>query len=193
VALTFDDGPSPATTPRVLETLREHGVKATFFVLGTKAEAHPELVRDIVRAGHAVGVHGHTHPWSYSLRSTRFVLRDLERACAAIERACGVRPTLFRPPVGFVGPGVARGAERAGLTLVGFSARTRDGLASAKPEAVLARASAALEPGAILVLHDAAEEGDRVPASSSVLGEILGRLHARGLVAVTVDALTRPV
>jgi peptidoglycan/xylan/chitin deacetylase (PgdA/CDA1 family) len=121
------------------------------------------------------------------------VLRDLERACTAIERACGVRPTLFRPPVGFVGPGVARGAERAGVTLVGFSARTRDGLARAKPEAVLERASSALEPGAILVLHDAAEVGDRVPASLSVLGEILTRLRARGLAAVTVDALTRPV
>jgi len=191
VALTFDDGPHPDTTPRALELLREHGALATFFVLGEKALAHPDLVREIAQAGHAVGVHGHVHDRLYALRSLSFVARDLERACTAIERASGRRPTLFRPPVGFVSGNVALAAERAGLTLVGFSARTQDGRRSALSEGVLRRATVALESGAILVLHDAAERDDGVPASLPVLGELLTRLRERGLSAVTVDALRR--
>jgi peptidoglycan/xylan/chitin deacetylase (PgdA/CDA1 family) len=193
VALTFDDGPHPDTTPRVLELLREHGAQATFFVLGEKALAHPELVRAAARAGHAIGVHGHRHERSYALRGLRFVERDLALACEAVERATGVRPELFRPPIGFVSGNVALAAERARLTLVGFSARTGDGLASARSDRVLERATAELASGAILVLHDAAERGEHVPASIAVLGELLARLRRKGLVAVSVDALRRPL
>jgi peptidoglycan-N-acetylglucosamine deacetylase len=192
VALTFDDGPHPETTPRVLELLREHGAKATFFVLGEKARRYPELVRAIAADGHALGLHGHEHDRLYALRSARVVARDLERAAAALEAAVGVRPALFRPPVGFVSPSVAVAAERAGLVLVGFSARTLDGRRDRSPARVLARATAALENGAILVLHDAAERDDHVPASLGVLGELLVRIAERGFRAVTVDALRRP-
>ena len=191
IALTFDDGPNPATTPRVLALLAEHGARATFFVLGQKALAHASLVRTIAREGHTVGIHGHVHDRLYSLRSARFVERDLERACAAVEQALGATPTLFRPPVGFVSGAVAVAAERRGLTLVGWSARTLDGWSGTPPERVLARATATLENGAILVLHDAAERDDRVPASLDVLGELLGRVRERGLRAVTIDALRR--
>lgn len=193
VALTFDDGPNPESTPRVLALLAEHGVKATFFVVGEKALAHPELVRAIARAGHGVGVHGHVHDRLYALRSARFVERDLARAAGAVRDALGVAPTLFRPPVGFVSGAVAVAAERAGLTLVGFSARTLDGRAGAAPASVLARATRALENGAILLMHDAAERDDHEPACLAILGELLARLAARGLVAVTVDALKRPL
>ena len=191
VALTFDDGPNPETTPRVLALLAEHGVHATLFVIGEKALAHAALVRAIAAAGNAVGVHGHVHDPLYALRSTRFVTRDLQRVCDAVERALGVAPTLFRPPIGFVSGPVATAAERRGLTLVGFSARTRDGWSRTPPARVLERASKALENGAIVVLHDAAERDDRVPASLPVLAELLVRLRERGFRAVTVDALRR--
>jgi peptidoglycan/xylan/chitin deacetylase (PgdA/CDA1 family) len=191
VALTFDDGPNPETTPRVLALLAEHGARATFFVVGEKALAHPALLRAIAEAGHAVGVHGHVHDPLYALRSARFVERDIERACAAVERALGAPPVLFRPPIGFVSGAVAVAAERRGLILVGWSARTLDGWRGTPPARVLTRATAALENGAILVLHDAAERDDRVPASLAVLPDLLARLTARGLRAVTVDALRR--
>jgi len=187
VALTFDDGPHPETTRRVLELLRKHDTLATFFVLGAKAAKYPELVREIHAAGHEIGVHGHEHDRLYALRSARSVTRDLEHARRAVEAAVDVRVELFRPPVGFVGPGVACGAAYAGLTLVGFSARARDGLAGAQSDAVLARVTSALEPGAIIVLHDAAERDDRVPASLAVLDSILQRMRERGLRGVTVS------
>jgi peptidoglycan/xylan/chitin deacetylase (PgdA/CDA1 family) len=191
VALTFDDGPHPETTRRVLEILRERGVVATFFVLGEKARAHPEVVREIVADGHGLGLHGHTHDRLYSLRTRARVQADLARAEAAVHAACGLHCTLVRPPVGFVSYAVALAADRLGLAIVGFTARTRDGSPRAAPEAVLARATAALESGAILVLHDAAEVGDRAPASVSVLGALCDELARRGLTPVTVDALLR--
>jgi peptidoglycan/xylan/chitin deacetylase (PgdA/CDA1 family) len=191
IALTFDDGPNPATTPRVLALLAEHGARATFFVVGEKALAHPELVRAIAGAGHEIGVHGHVHDRLYSLRSVRFVTRDLERACAAVEHATGTPPSLFRPPIGLVSGAIAVAAERSGLTLVGFSARSLDGARGISPARVLARATAALENGAVVVFHDAAERDDRVPASLEVLGELLARVRERGLSAVTVSKLRR--
>lgn len=191
LALTFDDGPNPDTTPRVLALLAEHGARATFFVVGAKALAHPALVRAITAAGHAIGVHGHVHDPLYALRSARFVERDLARACAAVERATGVAPRLFRPPIGFVSGAVAVAAERRGLTLVGWSVRTLDGFSGTAPERVLARATAALERGAILLLHDAAARDDRVPPGLAVLPELLARVRQRGLEPVTVDALLR--
>lgn len=193
IALTFDDGPNPETTPRVLALLAEHGARATFFVVGEKALAHPALVRAIAEAGHAVGIHGHVHDRLYALRSARSVERDVARAVLAVESALGVAPTLFRPPVGFVSGAVAVAAERAGLTLVGFSTRTRDGRAGAAPAAVLARATRGVEDGAILLLHDAAERDDHEPACLAVLGELLARVRERGFSAVTVDALRRPL
>ena len=191
VALTFDDGPHPETTRRVLAILREHGVTATFFVLGEKARAHPDVVREIVQAGHGLGLHGYTHDRLYSLRSSARVAADLENARAALHDAAGIATALFRPPVGFVSHAVALAADRAGLTLVGFSARTRDGLARTDSTTVLARATAALENGAILVLHDAAERDDRVPASLAVLGELCAEVARRGFVPVTLDELRR--
>jgi len=191
VALTFDDGPHPETTRRVLAILREHGVTATFFVLGEKARAHPDVVREIVQAGHGLGLHGYTDDRLYSLRSSARVAADLENARAALHDAAGIATALFRPPVGFVSHAVALAADRAGLTLVGFSARTRDGSPHAEPQAVLARAERALSNGAVLVLHDAPERGEHVPASLAVLSELCRELGRRGLRPVTVDALLR--
>ena len=137
VALTFDDGPHPEHTPRVLDLLDRAGAKATFFVIGHKAEAHPEVVREIVRRGHAVGVHSYAHDRLFSLRSLRFVRDDLRRAVAAIEAITGERPWLFRPPVGHTSLRIARAVEELDLEVIGWSARGVDGLARSRPDRVV--------------------------------------------------------
>src|SRR5690606_19218783 len=114
VALTFDDGPHPETTRVVLRLLEARSAKATFFVVGRKAERYPEVVREIVAAGHALGLHGYRHDRLYSLRSIRYVLDDIARSQDAIERVCGERPLLFRPPIGFVSHLTAIAVEKAG-------------------------------------------------------------------------------
>src|SRR5579884_4128476 len=106
VALTFDDGPHPKWTPRVLDLLAERGAKATFFVVASKAERHPEVVRAILDAGHAVGLHSYAHDRLFALRREARVRADLEKGLAALETITGARPTLFRPPVGHTNPAI---------------------------------------------------------------------------------------
>jgi peptidoglycan/xylan/chitin deacetylase (PgdA/CDA1 family) len=189
VALTFDDGPNPATTNQVLEILERAGVLATFFVVGEKVERHPEVVRAIVAAGHEVGVHGFRHDRLYSFKSPRAVTEDLGRATAAVERAGGVRARWFRPPIGHVSPRTVNGAARAGLTLVAWSVRALDGLEGTRAERVIRRVSRGLTPGAIVLLHDAAERDEHVPASIGALPDILRAIELRGLEAVRLDDL----
>jgi peptidoglycan/xylan/chitin deacetylase (PgdA/CDA1 family) len=181
VALTFDDGPHPVTTRRVLELLRATNATATFFVIGSKVDAHPDVVREIVEHGHSLGVHGYEHDWLYALKPPAVVAADIERAIGAVERAVGLRPVWFRPPLGHVSPRTAAGARRAGVELVGWSARGLDGLARANPKAVAARLAKGLRGGAIVLLHDAAERDDFSPASIAALPLVLDAISARGL------------
>src|SRR6185503_18043392 len=192
VALTFDDGPSPEHTPKVLDLLDEAGVKATFFLIGRKVEAHPELARSIVARGHAVGVHGHVHSRLFSLLSAEAVRLDIARAIDAIAAATGETPTLFRPPIGHTSPRIASALGSFDLTVVGWSARGLDGLAGARPERVAARIVPRLDDGAIVLLHDAAEHDDFEPASVKALPRILAAMQSRDLEGVRLDAWISP-
>jgi len=187
VVLTFDDGPDPVHTREVLDALDVHRAKATFFVIGKKAEKHRELVEEIVRRGHDVGVHGFAHDRMFSLRGSKRVREDLERAIRVLENITGTTPTLFRPPIGHTNPTIARVADLLDLTMVGWSVRARDGLARTKPDDVLARISRGLEDGAIVLLHDAPEHGTRKPAGVTALPAILERIASKNLSVVPLS------
>jgi peptidoglycan/xylan/chitin deacetylase (PgdA/CDA1 family) len=189
VALTFDDGPHPVTTRAVLELLRSHDARATFFVLGHKVEAYPDVVREIHAAGHTLGIHGFQHDRLFSFRSPSYARQQVERTRAAIVRACGVAPKLFRPPVGFASYRTFRGAEQAAVRIIAWSVRSLDGVRGADPSRVARRVIARLGDGAIVLLHDAAERDDFTPASIAALPDILGALRQRGLACVGVDEL----
>jgi peptidoglycan/xylan/chitin deacetylase (PgdA/CDA1 family) len=191
LALTFDDGPHPVTTRAVLELLAQRGHKATFFVLGQKALLFPDVVREIQQAGHTLGVHGHSHPWLYALRPPGAVAEDIAHAQAAVERAAGIRPNLFRPPIGRVSPNVATGARRAGVTTVAWTVRGLDGVSMTRPEDVMRRVSKKLRDGAIVLLHDAAEDGDFEPAGVQCLPRLLDEIERRGLTTVGADEFAR--
>lgn len=181
VVLTFDDGPDPEHTREVLDALDKHEAKATFFVIGHKAEKHPELVREILERGHTIGVHGFAHERLFALRGSRHVRKDLERAVRTLELITDKTPTLFRPPIGHTNPTIARIADQLDLTMVGWSVRARDGLASAKPADVVLRIARGLEDGAIVLLHDASERTNRKPAGVTALPEILEKIAAKNL------------
>jgi peptidoglycan/xylan/chitin deacetylase (PgdA/CDA1 family) len=186
VALTFDDGPHPRWTLRILDILSQHGVQATFFVVGRKVEQHPEVVRAIVEGGHGVGLHSYAHDRLFSLRGERRVRDDLERGMAVLERVVGCKPLLFRPPIGHTNPTIARVAEALGLVVVGWTLGGRDGVARARPEDVANRVRRDLRDGAIVLLHDAPERGDREPAAVRALPAILEAMAAGRLDAVPV-------
>jgi peptidoglycan/xylan/chitin deacetylase (PgdA/CDA1 family) len=187
VALTFDDGPHPLWTPRVLDLLAERGARATFFLVGRKAEQYPELVRTIVQCGHGVGLHSYGHDRLFALRSERCVRHDLERAIAALEKITGTRPRLFRPPIGHTNPVIARVANSLDLVVVGWTIAGHDGVSGARPEVVAARVRGDLRDGSIVLLHDAPERGDREPAAVRALPDILDAILAERLDIVPVS------
>lgn len=189
IALTFDDGPHPRTTRAILAILSRAGHKATFFVVGRKVEKYPDVVREIHEAGHWLGLHGYEHDRLFSFKPPKYVKADIVRTQDAIEEVCGVRPVLFRPPVGHVSSRTAVGARRAGVTLVAWSARGFDGTPGARPERVLDRIEPRLRNGAIVMLHDAAERDDFEPVAAEVLPQLLQAIDERGLRTVSVEEL----
>lgn len=176
VALTFDDGPSPETTPVVLDALGSFGVHATFFVLGEAVERSPGLLRRIVAEGHAVGLHGYRHR-PFVLMNQRQIKGEIERAREASRCACpeAVLLTCLRPPHGFKSPGVLWAVRRAGFRLAGWSADGRD-YAEADPARVAQNVLDHLRPGAIILLHD----GPGNVAMVAALPAILQGLRERG-------------
>src|SRR5262249_31417836 len=153
-----------------------HGAKATFFVIGHKVAKHPDVIDEIVRRGHDVGVHGFAHDRLFSLRGSRRVRRDLERAGGALEKATKKRPNLFRPPIGHTNPTIARIAEQLDLTVVGWSAAGYDGVGGAEPKKIARRIARRLEDGVIVLMHDAAERDDHTPAGVAALRDVLAAI-----------------
>jgi peptidoglycan/xylan/chitin deacetylase (PgdA/CDA1 family) len=125
LALTFDDGPNAAWTPRLLDTLAKHEVQATFFLLGSRAEAEPELVRRIAADGHKIGNHSWSHLNLARTRASR-VREELSRTKAVLEQIAGAEVRFFRPPYGARRPAVFRIAREMGLEPVLWNAMTSD-------------------------------------------------------------------
>jgi len=180
VSITFDDGPNPRATPRILDVLRREGVRATFFVLGRHAERWPELVRRAALDGHQLGNHGYFHRKLHR-RSPGYVRDDLTRGTEQIVRASGIRPRHFRAPHGFRSPWVTPIAASLGQRTVGWSLGVWD---SARPGAdvIAARTLEGMHAGSILLLHDGDgydPEGDR-SQTAEALPAILDGLRRRG-------------
>jgi peptidoglycan/xylan/chitin deacetylase (PgdA/CDA1 family) len=187
LALTFDDGPNPAVTPRLLAQLEAEGHRATFFVIGERARSAPELLGEIVRRGHSLANHSLRHSYLTTFASPGRLAAELEEA-GALLKAAGSSSRWFRPPVGLLSPRVAAAAKRAGLELLAWTESARDGTAAADVERGLRRLEPHLRPGAILVLHDGAVASERV--APELLRRVLERLRQKGLKSVTLDELT---
>jgi len=154
VALTFDDGPHPDGTPRVLEILAEHGARATFFVVGEQVVRRPELVRRIAEAGHSVQLHGYRH--RVQLRLTARQLRaDTERGVGALEDALGATPILHRPPLGVYAPAGLEIVRGRGLQPLLWAQWGKDWRKYTTPSRIARRVLAGLRAGDVILLHDA--------------------------------------
>ncbi|HET8774393.1 MAG TPA: polysaccharide deacetylase family protein [Thermoanaerobaculia bacterium] len=171
--LTIDDGPS-ADTPAVLDLFDRHGVKATFFVKGILVEQHAELAREIVRRGHTLANHSHTHPqasfWCLPPGRIASEIDGCNRALAAIT---GERPRWFRAPVGMKNFTVHPALARRGMRLIGWTARGFDAIKS-DVEEIVRRILPHLRPGAIIVLHQGRDHSLRV------LDQVIVALKERG-------------
>ncbi len=185
VALTFDDGPDPQVTPALLDLLDRHGAKASFFLIGERARAHPGLVREIARRGHGIENHTLRHLVLFACLGPRALRREMAGAQAVLAPLAGRPPRLARAPAGLRSPLLdpvlaGLGLQHASWTRRGFDTRCGD------PALVLRRLLRGLRPGDVLMLHDG--RSALTPAGTPVVLEVvpalLAALAARGLRAV---------
>lgn len=153
VAVTFDDGPDPDSTPAFIRVLDATDVQATFFLLGQMLEKDPSLGRRLVENGHDLGLHGWSHRCLLG-RGPRATYEDMARGQDALTRQCGLRPRWYRPPYGVLTTSAVRAARRLDLTPVLWTTWGRDWSANATAESVSSHVRRRLAPGGTILLHD---------------------------------------
>jgi len=185
VALTFDDGPDPETTPALLELLEQRGVRAAFFVVGKRVEESPELARRCHEAGHLVENHSHHHaPWINFL-FRRAMTHEILACSQRIEAATGSAPRYYRPPYGLSNHALGDAVHEAGLKVVGWQVRGLDSR-GADPERIVARILGGVRAGGIVLLHDGGRPRDQV---LSTVGRLLDELGERCIAVKRLDEL----
>jgi peptidoglycan/xylan/chitin deacetylase (PgdA/CDA1 family) len=187
IALTFDDGPDPAATPRLLRLLAARGIRATFFLIGERAARHPDLVRAIADAGHEVGNHTWRHRNAWLLPPTA-AAREITEGARILEDILGRSPRLYRPPWGIVNAAALATARRLGLMTVLWSIQ-HEGLRPRSPAAQLRHVADRLHDGAIVDLHDAPGLPGAPERLLATMPGLLDLLEDRGYTAAPVGEL----
>lgn len=187
VALTFDDVPDPRYTPELLDVLRKYKVKATFFVVGSRAEKHPALVARMIREGHAVGNHSYNHPQFTKLSLNQFRTQII-RTENIIQLLAGYKPKLIRPPYGDINEQQLKWAKSHGYKLVNWNVDSLDwrGLSKAQVKHnVLSRAGR----GAIILQHGGGGRGSNLQGTLQALPDIIRTIRSKGYSFVTVPQM----
>lgn len=192
IALTFDDGPDPLVTPALLDMLDRYSARASFFCIGERAAAHPDLIAEIARRGHSVENHSYSHPNGFALYPPAWLVQELRRAQETITCITGRAPAFFRPPMGLRSPLLDPVLSGLGLRHVSWTRRGHDAV-NGDPAAALRRLTSSLAAGDVLLLHDgncARARNDR-PIVLEVLPVLLTRMASRGLHSVSLPAAMR--
>lgn len=186
VYLTFDDGPHPSETERVLDVLRERGSRATFFLIGSKVSGNEAVLRRMLEEGHALGLHTYSHAGTFPLLSFDKMLADVNEGKRAVESVAGKKISLFRPPFGVTNPTIAKVVRTLGLQTVGWDVRSFDTMFCKSSEhsckksghdwyvPVVERIMKQVRPGSVILLHD------RLNRASDLLDLLLDSLAASG-------------
>ena len=185
VVLSFDDGPDPAVTPKVLDALDARGAKASFFCIGEHAARHRALTAEIAQRGHRLENHSFTHSNAFFFHRPSMLDREIVRCQEELQRASGRAPSFFRAPAGIRSPFLQGALVRSGLRLASWTRRGFDTV-SRNPAAIASRLTAGLRPGDVILLHDGADrgrsEGDRIVLDA--LSRVLDAIEAGGLRAM---------
>jgi peptidoglycan/xylan/chitin deacetylase (PgdA/CDA1 family) len=189
IALTFDDGPDPEITPRVLDLLDRYQAKASFFCVGKRVAAHPDIVKEIVRRGHSVENHSQRHSGFFGFFVLRGLREEIAAAQDAIAAVTGRPPAFFRSPMGIRNPFLDPVIARLGLIYITWTRRGFDTV-SRNPQTVLARLTRGLAAGDVLLLHDR-RAGPADPPVLVVLPALLQNIAAAGLKPVSLPMAMR--
>lgn len=187
LAITFDDGPDPALTGAVLDVLRTHEVKATFFVVGERAQRYPELVWRMYEEGHVVACHDFYHSSALNFRMTARMTREIDQARRLLHGIIGRTPRLYRPPNGLTNPHLPRALAGLSMECVGWSRSVRD--AGNVRRQVLGRISELAAPTQIIMLHDVLLAPENRELVIERIGALCLSLREKNLQAVGVDEL----
>jgi peptidoglycan/xylan/chitin deacetylase (PgdA/CDA1 family) len=189
VAITLDDGPDPAVTPRVLDQLAEHRAQATFFCVGERVERYADLAQEIVRRGHTVENHSQRHRHNFSLLGPAGMRSEIARAQDSIARVTGGSPRFFRAPAGLRNPFLEPVLDSLQLRLASWTRRGFDTV-NRNADSVYQRLTNRLRSGDILLLHDghAARGATGQPVVLEVLPRLLETFRAHQLTTVTLRA-----
>lgn len=187
VALSFDDGPDPKWTPKILSILKEKGIHATFFMVGTQAEKYPDIINQMVKEGHDVANHSWNHP-NFTKISAEQVKEEIERTNTVIETAGGVKPTLCRAPYGAVNDLVKAVAQAQGCVMVSWSVDTRD-WAGDSVDVMMQAVRKQVHPGAIVLEHSFGGKNSDLSNTVALIPEMVRYLEEQGYTFVKVSDL----
>lgn len=187
IALTFDDAPDTVYTPKVLDILKKHKVKATFFVVGYRAAQHPEAVKRMVREGHVVGNHSYGHSQLKKLSQAKFI-QEVEKAGEVLAPLAGYTPRLVRPPYGAVNDSELAWLKDQGYLTVNWNVDPEDWRGVPK-DVVLRRSLDAASPGSIILMHSATGTGGSLQGTVEALPELIEGLRSKGYELVTLPEL----
>ncbi len=178
--LTFDDGPHPELTPKILDILAKNKVKAIFFIIGEKAEKNPEIVERILKEGHLVGNHSYSHNKFLAMYPTTALIEDLEKCQVILKQITGEENKIFRAPIGYTNPNFARALKVLNLHSIGWNLRSYDTLSKGK-EALIHRLVQHTKKGSIVLLHD------NLPQTEEALEEYITQARRNGILFASGD------
>jgi peptidoglycan-N-acetylglucosamine deacetylase len=187
IALTFDDAPDTNYTPKVLDILKRNNVKATFFVVGYRAEEHPDMVRRIVREGHVVGNHTYGHAQLKKLSQDKFI-QEIDKTEKILSPLTGYAPRLVRPPYGAVNDAELEWLKGEGYLTVNWNVDPEDWKGTPGSE-VLKRSISAAGPGSIILMHSATGQGGSLQGTIDALPGLIEALRGKGYDLVTLSEL----
>lgn len=187
VALTFDDGPDPANTPALLEVLDKHGAQATFFVVGSRAEEYPDLLKQMDQSGHEIGNHSYNHA-DYNGKSDEFIRDEIIKGSKTIKSITGNAPTFFRPPGGYLSYAMVDIVQEEGLIIAYWTWQqdSKDWQAGTSSARIADHIRDNIEPGQIIVLHDGAANGMQTVKAMDI---VIPALKKDGYQFVTLSRL----
>lgn len=181
IAITFDDGPHPIVTPKLIDVLENHQAKAAFFCVGKNISKNKSVVKNITQKGHLLGNHSYTHHKWFDLFSSKTMAAEIDATNSEIERAIGKRPTLFRPPYGVTNPNLKKALEKSNMFSIGWSLRSFDTIKD--KDKVLKKLKSKTKSGDIVLFHDTNEK--IIP----VIEEYLNWLKTNHFKVVSLDKL----
>ncbi len=182
VCLSFDDGPNPEFTPKVLKLLKEHRAKATFFCIGRHLENYPDILKQILADGHSVGNHTYSHSKSFGFFGETKVMAELNQTKSVVRNLTGLNMNLYRPAFGVTNPQIEKAVKNLKLASIGWSVRSLDTTPRSE-KAVLDRITNKVAKGDIILLHDTSKK------TIAVLERLLVFLQEENLQSVTVEEL----